>query len=747
MTVSYIPPASNPVQDVGGTPAAALTDRAVTNNTAARAPELGSAAVEGRTLSLTYDESLDTGATPSAASFSVAVVRDGTRTVRAVAVTADTVRLTLDRAVQAGLAVTVSYTPPASSPVRDLGGTPAAALTDETVANNTPARAPGLRSAVVDTVTLTLTYDESLDTGARPPGSSFSVAVEGDGTRTVTTVASDTTTVTLTLDRAVQAGQSVTVSYIPPASNPVQDVGGTPAAALTDRAVTNNTAARAPELGSAAVEGRTLSLTYDESLDTGATPSAASFSVAVVRDGTRTVRAVAVTADTVRLTLDRAVQAGLAVTVSYTPPASSPVRDLGGTPAAALTDETVANNTPARAPGLRSAVVDTVTLTLTYDESLDTGAAPNADSFSVAVARDGTRTVTTVASDTTTVTLTLDRAVQAGQSVTVSYTPPATNPVRDVGGTPAAALTDEAVVNTTPARQNPSLTVPGGGGGGGGGGGAGGPAPEQEPTSDDTPGIKIRGTEFTAATVATTFTVGGIDDGAEHSLQWRASGPGGFAAAGTSEQFAFTPPTGGDYTVGVTVVARDGDADKTITDSLVVTVFADIADTFTADIIWLAQQGITVGCDSHRYCPDEPVTRGQMAAFLHRALDLPAAQHDPFDDDNDSHFQDAINRLAQSGITVGCGTRRYCPDEPVTRGQMAAFLHRALDLPAAQHDPFDDDNDSRFQDAINRLAQQGITTGCGTRRYCPDEPVTRGQMAAFLHRAEDLITAARSRTA
>ena len=121
-------------------------------------------------------------------------------------------------------------------------------------------------------------------------------------------------------------------------------------------------------------------------------------------------------------------------------------------------------------------------------------------------------------------------------------------------------------------------------------------------------------------------------------------------------------------------------SDKTITDSLVVIVFADIADTFTADVIWLAQQGITAGCDSHRYCPDEPVTRGQMAAFLHRALDLPAAQHDPFDDDNDARFQDVINRLAQQGITTGCGTRRYCPDEPVTRGQMAAFLHRAEDL-------------------------------------------------------------------
>ena len=124
-----------------------------------------------------------------------------------------------------------------------------------------------------------------------------------------------------------------------------------------------------------------------------------------------------------------------------------------------------------------------------------------------------------------------------------------------------------------------------------------------------------------------------------------------------------------------------------------------------------------------------------MAAFLHRALNLPATQQDHFDDDNDSPFQDAINRLAQTGITTGCAPNRYCPHQPVTRAQMAAFLHRALNLPATQQDHFDDDNDSPFQDAINRLAQTGITTGCAPNRYCPHQPVTRAQMAAFLHRA------------
>lgn len=51
--------------------------------------------------------------------------------------------------------------------------------------------------------------------------------------------------------------------------------------------------------------------------------------------------------------------------------------------------------------------------------------------------------------------------------------------------------------------------------------------------------------------------------------------------------------------------------------------FTDVPDTnvFHNDIAWLADLGITKGCNpptNDRYCPDDNVTRGQMAAFLHR---------------------------------------------------------------------------------------------------------------------------------
>lgn len=105
---------------------------------------------------------------------------------------------------------------------------------------------------------------------------------------------------------------------------------------------------------------------------------------------------------------------------------------------------------------------------------------------------------------------------------------------------------------------------------------------------------------------------------------------------------------------------------------------------FAADIAWLADGEITKGCNpplNTRFCPDGYVTRAEMAAFLVRALGLGDRLVDPFVDDDGSVFEADIERLAAAGITKGCNPPSnswFCPDGYVTRGQMAAFLHRAL---------------------------------------------------------------------
>ncbi|MFS8496135.1 MAG: S8 family serine peptidase [Actinomycetes bacterium] len=168
----------------------------------------------------------------------------------------------------------------------------------------------------------------------------------------------------------------------------------------------------------------------------------------------------------------------------------------------------------------------------------------------------------------------------------------------------------------------------------------------------------------------------------------------------------------------------------------------DIAGVFEHDIVWMALEGLTKGCNpprNDRYCPDRAVTRGELAAFLHRALDLPAGP-DAFVDDDHSVFEDHIDALAHAGLAKGCNpprNDRYCPGRPVTRGELAAFLRRALDLPAGP-DRFVDDDHSVFEEDIDALARAGLTRGCNpprNDRFCPDQPVTRGELAAFLHRA------------
>ena len=155
--------------------------------------------------------------------------------------------------------------------------------------------------------------------------------------------------------------------------------------------------------------------------------------------------------------------------------------------------------------------------------------------------------------------------------------------------------------------------------------------------------------------------------------------------------------------------------------------------------------GITRGCNplaNDRYCPDQSLTRAQMATMLVRALGLPASQVDHFTDDDASIHHGAINALAEAGITKGCDpptNESFCPDVPVTRGQMAAFMVRAFGFTdGSSADLFTDDDGSVFEADIGRIAEAGITMGCNppaNTRYCPQERLSRGQMAVFLSRA------------
>lgn len=155
------------------------------------------------------------------------------------------------------------------------------------------------------------------------------------------------------------------------------------------------------------------------------------------------------------------------------------------------------------------------------------------------------------------------------------------------------------------------------------------------------------------------------------------------------------------------------------------------------DIARLLDLGVTSGCGPDLYCPNRSVTRGEMASMFSRAFGVPTSPTDTFGDDDSSVHERAINGLALAGITKGCDTGRFCPDRPVSRGELATFFVRILDLPTTEQSQFDDIGSSVHANAINALALAGVAKGCDTDSYCPDQPVSRAQMASFIVRILD----------
>lgn len=175
--------------------------------------------------------------------------------------------------------------------------------------------------------------------------------------------------------------------------------------------------------------------------------------------------------------------------------------------------------------------------------------------------------------------------------------------------------------------------------------------------------------------------------------------------------------------------------------------FDDVAvgSLFYEEIEKLSARGVTLGCGNGNFCPNDPVPREQMAAFIMRArgeFDPPTPASQRFDDvPPENVFYNFIDRLAELGITVGCQVSPplFCPSDPVKRDQMAAFIIRGLgefSPPTPPTQRFADVPPSNtFYNFIDRMGALGITQGCGGGNYCPGLAVTRGQMAAFLVRA------------
>ena len=332
--------------------------------------------------------------------------------------------------------------------------------------------------AVVEGTTLTLTYDEPLDGSSTPASGDFTVS-GGDHARTVSRVSVSGSTVLLTLDvgaEHLEAG--IRVSYTP-GTNPMRDVPGNEVEALSRVPVDNDTPdTTSPEVSSLAISsnpgsdetyaaGDTIELTvrFSETVEVEGTPQMR------LRVGSRTRTAGYLRGtDTASLVFGYELvdgdedSDGVSIEAGRITLNGGTIEDEADNPAA-LAHEAVAAQAGHRVDGVRpafvSAAVDGASLTLTYGEALDGGSRPASGDFTVQVDGAG-RSVSGVSVSGSVVTLTLNPAVEHGDTgIRVSYTPD-TNPIQDAVGNDARGLNNQSVTNTTGAPNTaPEITSPG----------------------------------------------------------------------------------------------------------------------------------------------------------------------------------------------------------------------------------------------------------------------------------------------
>ncbi len=202
-------------------------------------------------------------------------------------------------------------------------------------------------------------------------------------------------------------------------------------------------------------------------------------------------------------------------------------------------------------------------------------------------------------------------------------------------------------------------------------------------------------------------------------------------------------PTGVDAIATIEI----GNQQLPVTVETTVTQFQDVPPgAFAFDAINLLRgKGITDGCTTTDFCPTENVTRAQMAIFIIRSIFLgdnfPYPTTQIFNDVPPSSFgYQWIQELSALGITSGCGGGSFCPDDPITREQMAVFIIKArygatTNFPYSPTPHFTDVPVGAFAFSyIQRMDQDGITSGCTTTTYCPDDDVSRAEMAVFIMR-------------
>lgn len=174
--------------------------------------------------------------------------------------------------------------------------------------------------------------------------------------------------------------------------------------------------------------------------------------------------------------------------------------------------------------------------------------------------------------------------------------------------------------------------------------------------------------------------------------------------------------------------------------------FGDVPDGYyyTAPVQWMADAGISSGTRPGCFTPESTATRAEAAAFLHRSVGAPSAQPAALADVAPSDFfAEAVGWMVVEGITTGTDGGMFEPYRPLTRGEIATFLHRVDGAPATNPADFVDVPAGAFYaEAVAWMVAEGISTGVTASTFEPNRAVTRAEIATFLYRAAGSPTVA-----
>nr|WP_106784755.1 5'-nucleotidase C-terminal domain-containing protein [Lysinibacillus timonensis] len=163
---------------------------------------------------------------------------------------------------------------------------------------------------------------------------------------------------------------------------------------------------------------------------------------------------------------------------------------------------------------------------------------------------------------------------------------------------------------------------------------------------------------------------------------------------------------------------------------------------FTA-ISELAKSGVLNGYADGTFKPENEITRGQAAVILANILKLDVVNvSDPnYTDVPATHdYYGAIAALKDADIINGYADQSFKPNEPVTRAQMASIISKAFNLKQLNNKalPFTDVQKNDHASNIKVLFDNGVTVGTTSNTFSPNENVTRGQIATFIYKAMNI---------